>query len=51
MYASSLPGGFSAHADWMNGWEPATMRTIVTRCLNAAQDCGVGSIGDGRALH
>ena len=50
MYSAALPGGFSAHADWMNGWDPAVLQTIVTRCLNAAMDCGVGSIGDGRTL-
>jgi hypothetical protein len=51
MYDQAMPGGFSAHADWMNGWDPATMRTIVTQCLNKALDCGVASIGDGRALY
>lgn len=51
MYSTATPGGFSAHADWMNGWDPAIMRTIVTQCLNTAMDCGVGSIGDGRTLH
>ncbi|MEN3336545.1 MAG: hypothetical protein V7647_221 [Acidobacteriota bacterium] len=51
MYSASLPGGFSAHADWMGGWDPETMKTIVTRCLNKALDCGVGSIGDGRNLY
>ena len=50
MYGPSTPGGLSAHADWMNGWDPATIETIVTQCLNKALDCGVGAIGDGRAL-
>lgn len=50
MYATSIRGGFSAHADWMGGWDKATMETIVTQCLNRAVDCGVGSIGNGKAL-
>ena len=50
MYSSSLKGGFSAHADWMNGWDSTTMSTIVTQCLNKSVDCGIGSIGDGTEL-
>jgi hypothetical protein len=50
MYSAGLPGGYSAHADWMGGWDPATMNAIVTRCLNKAVDCGVASVGDGREL-
>ena len=51
LYGASLKGGFSAHADWMNGWDPTTMKTIVTQCLNKAVDCGVGSIGNGTDLY
>jgi hypothetical protein len=51
MYGPGLKGGLSAHADWMNGWDAATMNTIVTRCLNPALDCGVGSIGNGKELY
>jgi hypothetical protein len=50
LYSASIKGGFSAHADWMNGWDPTTMATIVTQCLNKAVDCGVGSIGNGSDL-
>jgi Domain of unknown function (DUF1996) len=42
---SGGPGGASAHADYMLGWDDATMRTLVTQCLNKGLDCGVGSIG------
>ena len=41
------PGGLSAHADWMMGWDVATMQSLVTLCLNKALDCGVGGIGSG----
>jgi hypothetical protein len=50
MYSTSIPGGFSAHADWMNGWDPATMTTIVTQCLNKSLDCLVGLTGTGKTL-
>ena len=51
MYSTSLPGGLSAHADWMNGWKPAIMKLIVTSCINKAVDCGVASLGDGTELY
>ena len=51
MYPAGLPGGYSAHADWMNGWNPAIMQTLVTRCINQARDCGVGLLGDGTTLY
>jgi hypothetical protein len=51
--SSDVPGraaGLSAHADWMGAWDPSIFQIIVTRCLRAAMDCGVASIGDGREL-
>ena len=51
MYSSGLPGGFSAHADWLGGWDQNTMDTFVARCLNRRIDCGVGTIGNGIELY
>jgi hypothetical protein len=51
MYSASLKGGYSAHADWMNGWDAETLNTIVTQCLNRERDCLVGLIGNGTELH
>lgn len=51
MYPITTRGGFSAHADWMNGWSSAELETIVTRCLQASKDCGVNALGDGRVLY
>jgi hypothetical protein len=48
-YDWSMPGGHSAHADWMNGWAQSKLRMMVTECLNAGKDCGTDSI-NGRAL-
>jgi Domain of unknown function (DUF1996) len=50
MYPTTTRGGYSAHADWMNGWDQAMLRTILTRCLQAGRDCQVGLLGDGRQL-
>lgn len=51
MYSTSLPGGLSAHADWMNGWKPAIIELIVTSCINKGVDCGVASLGNGTELY
>jgi len=51
VYGASLRGGLSAHAHWVNGWDPLTMRTIVSTCLNRAADCNNSSLGNGTALY
>ena len=43
-------GGSSVHAVWMNGWDQDVMTTIVENCLNRAQECLVGLLGDGTRL-
>jgi hypothetical protein len=50
MYDSSLPGGFSAHADWFDGWDPAVVKTFVEHCINPALDCHSHLLGDGREI-
>lgn len=42
--------GVSLHGDWMNGWEPHIIETIVAKCLQPARECGVGLLGDGTRL-
>ena len=51
MYSTSIRGGLSAHADWMLGWDAATMHSIVVNCLRKGLDCGVGTIGNGLQLY
>lgn len=46
----SRPSGSSAHADWMNGWDPDIMELIVRNCINPGYDCNVGLLGDGTRL-
>lgn len=43
-------GGVTLHADWMNGWDPDIMNTIVENCLRPARECMVGLLGDGTRL-
>jgi hypothetical protein len=50
-YDRSKPGGYSGHADWFMGWDPATVNTFVTRCVNASVDCHAYLLGDGRILY
>ncbi|MCC7053626.1 MAG: DUF1996 domain-containing protein [Gemmatimonadaceae bacterium] len=49
-YPRSTRGGLSAHAYWVNGWDPATMNAIVSECLVRGVDCGLGLIGRGVEL-
>lgn len=51
MYSTSLPGGFSIHGDWMNGWQPEAIRTFVRNCNNPPADCHAHLLGDGREMY
>jgi hypothetical protein len=56
-YDSSLPGGYSGHGDYMNGWtkDPLTGKNFAEvftdNCLKAARDCGSDFLGDGRQMN
>ncbi|WP_066265886.1 DUF1996 domain-containing protein [Hydrogenophaga palleronii] len=50
-YSSSIPGGYSAHGDWFNGWRPDIMETFVANCDRTALDCHSHLLGDGRAIY
>lgn len=47
---ADTPGGASVHGDWMNGWDDRVMAAIVKNCLNRAQECMVGLLGNGQRL-
>lgn len=51
MYSTDLPGGFSAHADWFEGWDPEISETFVENCVQRGVDCHSHLLGDGRAIH
>jgi len=42
--------GYSAHADYVAGWNQEFMGLLVKNCLNAKRDCGGDVIGDGRVF-
>jgi hypothetical protein len=47
----SKPGGLSAHADWMMGWDPDVMKGFVTNCLQKSKDCQVNGLGNNTYLN
>ena len=50
-YSTSLPGGFSGHADWVNGWDEPTMAGIIKNCINAKKDAHATLLCDGRKFY
>ena len=46
-----LPGGYSAHGDWFDGWDAAVAQAFVTNCDNKAVDCKSHLVGDGREIY
>jgi hypothetical protein len=50
MYNASLPGGYSIHGDWFDGWDRAIAQTFVEKCIQPGLDCHSHLLGDGRAI-
>jgi hypothetical protein len=48
-YASASPGGYSAHADWMNGWDKTVSDVWGVKCMRERRECGSANMGDGRS--
>lgn len=46
-----LPGGYSAHGDWFDGWDPGVRDAWIGGCVRAAADCHAHLVGDGRAMY
>ncbi len=44
-YASTIPGGWSSHADWWGGWQPAWAARMNDQCNKTLTNCGVDYIG------
>jgi hypothetical protein len=50
MYDSALPGGYSAHGDWFEGWDPEISKTFMENCVRKGVDCHSHLLGDGRSI-
>ena len=44
------PTGISAHADFMEAWDPTIRNTFTQNCIRGALECGVRPLGDGTEL-
>jgi hypothetical protein len=51
MYDASQPGGYSAHGDYFEGWDPKVAEAFVNNCDRAQMDCHSHLLGDGRMIY
>lgn len=49
-YSRNIVGGYSIHADWINGWDKSIQDIWVNECLRANRDCHGMLLGDGTTL-
>jgi hypothetical protein len=50
-YSTSLPGGYSYHADWFNGWRPDVKDQWTRNCINPGNDCDSHMLGNGQGIY
>ena len=50
-YDTSLPGGYSSHGDWFNGWKKDVSDSWNAACVQASRDCHAHLLGDGRMMY
>lgn len=51
MYDSSMPAGYSAHADWFAAWDPEVVASFVEQCINPQVDCHAHLLGPNRMIY
>ena len=50
-YASTTAGGYSAHADWVNGWDEQLLTVIIADCIQSRLDCHAHLAGGGKKMY
>ena len=50
-YANTTAGGYSAHADWVNGWDEALFATVIKDCIQSRLDCHAHLAGGGKQMY
>jgi len=50
-YDSAMPGGYSLHGDWVNGWTSEFLQSVVNNCLKKSLNCHAHLLGDGRMFY
>ena len=43
--------GYSAHSDYVEGWDRPILEDIIKNCINAKKDCHAHLLGDGRLFY
>jgi hypothetical protein len=51
VYDRSLPGGYSSHGDWFNGWKKEASDLWNAACVQTRSDCLVHLLGSGRMMY
>jgi hypothetical protein len=49
-YDPKLPGGYSIHGDWFDGWKQDIVNTWIPGCVRKPVSCGSDMLGDGRSM-
>ena len=50
-YDHAIAGGYSAHADWVNGWDETLLGGIIKNCIAAKKDAHANLLCDGRTMY
>jgi hypothetical protein len=50
-YSDTLPGGYSIHADFFEGWNPSVKNAWTENCIQGRRDCHAHLLGDGRMFY
>jgi hypothetical protein len=50
-YDRSVPGGYSSHGDWFNGWKSDVSDAFALKCIRDKKDCHSHLLGDGRTIY
>jgi hypothetical protein len=50
-YDWTKPAGYSAHADWWNGWDEAFLAAIKAECHDKNRECGQDNAPDTRRIN
>lgn len=50
MYDRSIPAGYSAHGDWIVGWDEQIFNRMLDGCHTPATDCAHNNLNDGQGL-
>ncbi|MES2501252.1 MAG: DUF1996 domain-containing protein [Pseudomonadota bacterium] len=50
-YPTTSEAGYSAHADWVNGWDEPTIAAVVKNCLIPKKDAHAHLLCDGRMFY